>query len=273
MSTSAAISQLSNLVYDLESWLTRLDGLPSQFASPELKDLDMIAAKLARATEHVKVISGQQLPPYPPDTWNACEESRKQAKSAVECLLRERKFKPRQIALFARNIKAIFQGTQPKVLDSGVVRNRKIATNVRGERLRNLSANDIVAWAAAFKPTFWAEDRMGEGVFYCLAATINFKGITWPPVVMELLENLRRDELRDFPAYDEFMNGAFRSHLCYQIDYQTDSQAELATPPLPTRPVHPAPQDHHEQTLMVESNPSRRQFFIKIRDKAAITKL
>ncbi|KID82005.1 hypothetical protein MGU_10659 [Metarhizium guizhouense ARSEF 977] len=204
MSRTTLISQLNDVVTSLESWVLQLDG-SSQWTNDESNDLYSLSMRLATATSSVQKRVGSYKPPCRAEIWKASEPMRRQARSAVEDLVRDRAFN--QPAMFRRNITLIFGGPKFSEFDSSQMKSRKLATITRCERLRRLEADKVVAWAVSYKSTSWAVGCMGSDMFDCLAEAVESNTGPWPPVVSEVLYKLQKVDLQESTEYISFLQG------------------------------------------------------------------
>ncbi|ELR07345.1 hypothetical protein VC83_06151 [Pseudogymnoascus destructans] len=203
MSTAIAIAQLSSLVRDLESWIAGLNDIP--FAKDDLRALDVLGMKLSDAAATVQTKTGSFRPSREDEAWKASRKLRSQAQSTIAHLIDHGKLE--RPAVFRRNIVLIFTGPKVSEFDSDEVRSRKAATRLRCERLKTLSPDGVVAWAASYTPTSWAAGLMGKDIFECLIDSIELGSTqNWPPVIRDTLQKLRTDEaLQNSLQYSEFM--------------------------------------------------------------------
>jgi hypothetical protein len=209
MSTPTVVSQLSNLVHNLESWAARLSDSQPHYTNHELSDLDALAARLANAASCIQRKTGSYKPSCRPEIWDASEKLRNQAQSAVEALVRGGTFK--QPVLFRRNMILIFGGVQCSDFDSNEMKSRKATTNTRCKQLRSLKASSIVAWAVSYKPTSWAAGCMGKDMFDCLLEITEAKSVVpWPPVVLEVLHKLHNNGLQQSTDFINFLRGEWQ---------------------------------------------------------------
>jgi hypothetical protein len=204
MSSTTLLSQFSDIVASLESWVTSLDKSP-QFTSDDLSNLLSLSTRLADANSSTQKSFGSYKPPCRDKIWKASEPMRKQARSAVEWLARDGAFK--QPAMFRRNMTLIFGGPKISEFDSYQMKARKTATSTRCERLRRLEANKLIVWAASYKPTSWAVGCMGTDMFDCLVETVECNTVPWPSAVHEVLYKLQKTDLQGSTEYINFLQG------------------------------------------------------------------
>ena len=207
MSAAIIIAQLSSLVRDLEAWIAGLNDIPC--TNDELSVLDVLGAKLADAATTVQKKTGSFTPSREEQAWKASEKLRSQAQSTIASLIDDGKLE--RPAVFRRNIVLIFAGPKDSDFDTDDVRSRKVATRLRCERIRKLSPDGVVAWAASYTPTSWAAGSMGKDIFECLIDDIEPEPAqSWPPVIQGTLRKLRSDEaLQNSLEYSEFINGEY----------------------------------------------------------------
>lgn len=203
MSAATSLSQLSDIVTNLETWVAQLND--PQYTNDELSNLNILSTRLTNATSSIQKRTGSYKPSCRAEVWESSEAWRKQAKSAVQALIHDRRFK--QSALFRRNIIIIFGGPKYSEFDSNQMKARKEATSIRCERLRRLEPNKIIAWALSYRATSWAVGSMGSEMFDCLVEAIEFTGTPWPPVVLEVLHKLHNNDLRESTEFSNFLRG------------------------------------------------------------------
>jgi hypothetical protein len=212
MSAAVVITQLNNLVRDLDTWIAGLNDVPC--AEDELSALDVLGAKLADAATTIQKKTGSFRPPRDEQAWIASGALRSQAQSTILSLTNHSKLE--RPVVFRRNIAMIFTGPRDSEFDSGDVKSRKVVTRQRCERIRKLSPDGIVSWAASFTPTSWAAGCMGREIFDCLIDNIEpDSALNWPPVIQNTLQKLLADEemLQSSVEYDEFVRGEYRALL------------------------------------------------------------
>ncbi|KAI3326641.1 hypothetical protein HD806DRAFT_412424 [Xylariaceae sp. AK1471] len=197
------IVQLSTLIGDLNGWITGLNDLSC--TNDELTQLDALAGRLADVAAVIQKKTGSFKSSREEQAWKASEAQRSHATSTITDLISNGKLN--RPAVFGRNIITIFTGPKDSVLDSEEMKSRKAATRVRCDRIRKLSADGIVAWAASYRPTAWAAGTMGKDIFDCLIDDIEPKlAQSWPLVVHQILEKLRNDEsLQQSVEYGQFI--------------------------------------------------------------------
>jgi hypothetical protein len=105
MSAAVAITQLSDLVRDLDNWIAELNDIPC--TKDELAVLDMLGAKLADAATIVQKKTGSFRLPLEEQVWRASEKLRSQAQSTIVSLTNDGKLE-RPVA-FRRNIAMILR--------------------------------------------------------------------------------------------------------------------------------------------------------------------
>ena len=213
MSATVAITQLSNLVRDMESWIKELIDAPC--TEDEISVLSVVGGKLADAATFIQKKTGTLRPPQirvGEEAWTASEKLRTQAQSTATSLASSGKLS-RQV-VFRRNIELIFTGPKDKVLDSKEIRARKVVTRRRCEKIRKLSPDGIVIWATAYEPTLWAGGQMTQDMFECLLYNMeSVPAQSMPPEIPEILQKLQADEeLQKSTEYGEFINGEHVLH-------------------------------------------------------------
>jgi hypothetical protein len=206
MSAALTITQLSNLVQGLDDWIAGLND--ATYTKDELSALDMLGAKLADAAAIVQKKTGSFRLPIEEQAWRASEKMRSQAQSTIVSLTDNRKLE--RPVVFRRNIAMIFTGPKDSEFDSSDTRARKAVTRQRCERIRKLSPDGVVAWAASYTPTSWAAGCMGKDIFECLIEDIEpdlAQG--WPAVIQETVQKLRVEDgsLQSSVEYGEFARG------------------------------------------------------------------
>ena len=207
MSAEIAIAQLSSLVRDLEALIAGLNDVPC--TKDELSALDVLGAKLADASTTVQKKTGSFRLSREEQAWRASAKLRSQAQSTIASLIDDGKLE--RPAVFRRNIVLVFAGPKDSDFDSDDVRSRKAVTRLRCERIRELSPDGVVAWAASYTPTSWAAGCMAKDIFECLIDDIEPEWAqSWPPVIQETVQKLRTDEaLQNSLEYGEFINGEY----------------------------------------------------------------
>jgi hypothetical protein len=206
MSAAIAITQLSNLVRDLDYWIPGLNDVTC--TKEELSALDVLGAKLADAATIVQKKTGSFRLPLEEQAWRASEKLRSQAQSTIISLTKSVKLE--RPVVFRRNIAMIFTGPKDSEFDSNDVKSRKAVTRQRCERIRKLNPDGVVAWAASYTPTSWAAGCMGKDIFDCLIDDIEPDSAqSWPPVIQETVQKLRTEEetLQSSVEYGEFIHG------------------------------------------------------------------
>ncbi|KIM93170.1 hypothetical protein OIDMADRAFT_149783 [Oidiodendron maius Zn] len=191
--STVAITQLSNLVGDVESWIKELIDAPC--TEDEISVLSVVGGKLADAATFIQKKTGTLRPPQirvGEEAWTASEKLRTQAQSAAASLASGKL--SRQV-VFRRNIELIFTGPKDKVLDSKEIRARKVVTRRRCEKIRKLSPDGIVIWATAYEPTLWSGGQMTQDMFECLLCNMeSVPAQSMPPEIPEILQKLQADE-------------------------------------------------------------------------------
>jgi hypothetical protein len=206
MSAAVAITQLSDLVRDLDNWIAELNDEPC--TKDELAVLDMLGAKLANAATIVQKKTGSFRLPLEEHAWKASEKLRSQAQSTIVSLTNDGKLE-RPVA-FRRNIAMIFTGPKDSEFDSNDVKSRKAVTRQRCERIRKLNPDGLVAWAASYTPTSWAGGSLGKDIFDCLIDEIEpDSALNWPTVIQETVQKLQREDktLQSSIEFGEFIRG------------------------------------------------------------------
>ncbi|KJZ69274.1 hypothetical protein HIM_11333 [Hirsutella minnesotensis 3608] len=211
MASQSTVSQLSELVAAVENWVATKGDSSSQYTSDELIDLDALSARLATATSSIQRRTGSYKPPCRAEVWQASEELRNQARSAVKAVFRDGAL--RQPAVFRNNLVLIFAGPKASEFDSDQARTRKAATSIRCQQLRKLEADKIVAWAISYRATSWAVGCMGTETFDCLLGAIPFIDAPWPPAVLELLYKIQRYGLQESTDYNNFLSGKWKQRI------------------------------------------------------------
>lgn len=184
----------------------------------DLSELDTLAGRLADAAVTVQKKTGSFKPSREEQAWEASETLRSQATSATASLINNGKLKGPRV--FGRNIVTIFAGPKEAALDSDDMKWRKSATRARGERIRRLSSDGIIAWAVSYKPTLWAAGSMAKDMFDCLIDDIEpASPQNWPAVILETLRKLRNDDsLKNLPEYSNFVDCKYVDHVRNWVD-------------------------------------------------------
>ena len=89
------------------------------------------------------------------------------------------------------------------------MKSRKAVTRQRCKRIRELSPDGVVAWAASYTPTSWAAGCMGKDVFECLVDDGELLAAqNWPSVIQETVQKLQNEKaLQDSVEFAGFING------------------------------------------------------------------
>ena len=205
MSATIAIAQLGSVVRDLEAYLAVLNDITC--TKDELMELDALGAKLADAATSVQKKTGSFRLPHERLGWAASAELRSQAQSTVRSLTLDGKLE--RPVLFRRNITMIFTGPKDSEFDSEDMKSRKAVTRQRCKRIRELSPDGVVAWAASYTPTSWAAGCMGKDVFECLVDDVELLAAqNWPSVIQETVQKLQNEKaLQDSVEFAGFING------------------------------------------------------------------
>lgn len=170
-----------------------------------------MGGKLANAATFVQKKTGSFTPPHTrveEQAWTASAKLRSQAQSTIASLAGGSKLK-RQV-VFRRNIELIFTGPpKDKTLDSDGIKARKVVTRRRCEKIRRLSPDGIVVWAASYEPTLWTGGQMAQDIFECLLYEMeSVQAVNMPPEIQEILQKLQADEaLQNSAEYGGFING------------------------------------------------------------------
>jgi hypothetical protein len=162
MSAAVAITQLGNLVRDLESWIKELIDAPC--TEDEISALSVMGGKLADATTFIQKKTGTFTPNLQrqvgEQVWAASEKLRSQSHATIASLAKGDKLQ--RAVVFRRNIELIFTGPKVKIFDSEAIKARKLVTSQRCEEIRKLNPYKIVIWAASYAPTLWTGGQIGQ---------------------------------------------------------------------------------------------------------------
>lgn len=123
--------------------------------------------------------------------------------------------RPERVANFSKNITLFFDGpkTYPAI-DSSSAKSKNKLTLLRCERIRCLSPQGIISWAAAFAPTAWAGGgKIPDHAFDYLIDNIEPEGFQgWPVGIAEILSGFAAKEpLRQSDSYSAFLKSQVRS--------------------------------------------------------------
>lgn len=188
----------------MEAWIAGLNDVPR--TNDELSEMDALGKKftIAATTIQARIAS---------------EKLMSSAQSDVAMLIKDAKLK--RPAVFRKNIVAIYTGPRDSACDSDDVKSKKAVTRLRCERIKKLSPDGVVAWAASYSATSWAGGYMAKDIFDCLINDIEPDWAqNWPPVIQETLQKLWTDEaLKNSPEYSKLVNAI--------IDPSRRSQARL----------------------------------------------
>jgi hypothetical protein len=207
MSAAIAIAWLSDFVRDLDTNIAGLNDEPC--TEDELIALEVLGAKLDDAARAIQKKTGSFSRPREGPAWEASAKLRSQAHSTIASLIDDGKLNSKIV--FRRNIIMIFGGPKDSDFDSDQAKSRKSNTRTRCERIRKLSPDGVIAWAASYNPTSWAAGAVGKDIFECLIKDIEPDSIqNWPPFIHEIVQKLRTDEILQYSLeYDEFVNGEY----------------------------------------------------------------
>ncbi|QDS73731.1 hypothetical protein FKW77_004432 [Venturia effusa] len=219
MSSCAVLSNLKGMVTKAEEFAAKVGkAKPTDEQWDDLLSQSLhfsnIALRLHKEVQYLKETRDSRA-------WKDCEPLRSQAHSLSTDLLASGRLKAQDI--FRRNITIIFTGPKFSIFDREGTKTRKVLTSRRCDIIRNLSCNEIIAWAIAYSPTKWAGGTMASDIFQILIQNIEpYIVQPWPPTVREVLHNLVEDEagLRT-REYTAFLKA---------LDKSVDEQRDFARP-------------------------------------------
>ncbi|KAH9905222.1 hypothetical protein F4778DRAFT_698018 [Xylariomycetidae sp. FL2044] len=199
----AVIQRFRDLAEALEDGVTELAGL--SFAIHDLRTLGELARRLSNAVIAIEKRSGPFRISSEEHGRRATEQFVHQAQSATTDVLTTGEL--RSPVLFKRNIILIFSGPENS-FDSTSIASRKAATRRRCARIRQLSPDAIVSWAASFSPTTWRAGLMPNAVFENLLDDIEPNDTkAWPPAICEILQTLQQHPtIQRSPEYTRLVN-------------------------------------------------------------------
>ncbi|RYC80733.1 hypothetical protein BFJ63_vAg16380 [Fusarium oxysporum f. sp. narcissi] len=201
---SQIIAQLKDALQGTESLAASLNA---SCLSPEAQaELDIIADKF-RA---VAILIGKKTQSFKPqwndETWIKSKDHREKTEKILTNVLTENKLPNKQV--LRNNLITIFCGPKKYMNDSQALKSRKIATEKRCIKLRQLSVNGIISWAIAYPSGTWAGGRMGSDIFDCLLQDIEPNdGLHWPPEVNETLAELQDGSYIHNEAFNKLAEG------------------------------------------------------------------
>ncbi|BAE64503.1 unnamed protein product [Aspergillus oryzae RIB40] len=183
----------------LEAASQELAKIASSFAG-EVKEL-------VKRRKHTVILEGQKLLSH--------AESMKSELWATGKL--------RNKTTFIRNIQLFFRPPEESKLDNPPVRQRKKLTRERSERIRNLTPDGTITWAAAFIPSVWDSNHLSKSTFdFVVEFLDSHHPRRWPAQVYEVLDTLAAEQpLRDSPEFKNFL-------ICEWMPWPAQEVIEMA---------------------------------------------
>ncbi|KAJ5543710.1 hypothetical protein N7513_007218 [Penicillium frequentans] len=132
-----------------------------------------------------------------------------QAESAkLELIASQR---PKSQVLFVRNIQMFYNPPEDSKLDSPAVQKRKQLTRERCEKVRSLSPNKVIVWAAAFAPSIWDSNVLQKNTFDFVVEFLEpGESLSWPAHVYEILNILATEQpLRHSSEFRKLLAGKY----------------------------------------------------------------
>ncbi|KAF3404028.1 hypothetical protein F1880_010312 [Penicillium rolfsii] len=138
--------------------LGRLHITSDEYNSMETASLDLAKA-VDNIVEEVKALGKRRKPAV------VAEGQKLLSRAEFTKLELMASQKPRSQVLFVRNMQLFFNPPEESKLDSPAVQKRKQLTRERCERLRSLTPNKMILWAAAFAPSLWDSNVLQKSTF------------------------------------------------------------------------------------------------------------
>ncbi|RAQ70215.1 hypothetical protein AFCA_011034 [Aspergillus flavus] len=223
----------------LEAASQELAKIASSFAG-EVKEL-------VKRRKHTVILEGQKLLSH--------AESMKSELWATGKL--------RNKTTFIRNIQLFFRPPEESKLDNPPVRQRKKLTRERSERIRNLTPDGTITWAAAFIPSVWDSNHLSKSTFdFVVEFLDSHHPRRWPAQVYEVLDTLAAEQpLQDSPEFKNFLISVNRSaEDARREDQSVIQQTEPRSYGVPE--VHGPAQEVIEMAFLVP--PSRLDELLKL---------
>lgn len=119
--------------------------------------------------------------------------------------------RPKSQVLFVRNIQMFYNPPEHSKLDSPAVQKRKQLTRERCEKVRSLSPNKVIVWAAAFAPSIWDSNVLQKNTFdYVVEFLEPGESLSWPAHIYEILNTLATEQpLRHSPEFRKILAGKY----------------------------------------------------------------
>ena len=245
-----------NLSRQLDTWVSGFDRLSC--TEEDLPALEALISRFVESSAAIKAKVESVKTGVEADAWKRSEDLRTRAETTISTILEDGDSKISPV--FKRNLLLIFHGPDFSDLDSDEMTYRKKGTQVRCERLRNLSSNGILSWALSFPPSTWSAGIMANDIFNCLIDDIEpHNNITWPPAIRTKLQEFWKHKvLQSSPEYARFVES---EKCCYSIIYiLIVEQASLIHRTSPTMKSRKHKRRHRPQALKIEVWGSERLF-------------
>ena len=204
--------RLSDFTCDLAAMTETLKNGRLQFTSDEYNSMEAASLDLAKIAnniaDEVKALGKRRKAAV-------VVEGRKllsQAESAKLGLMASQRL--RSQVLFVRNIQLIFNPPEESRLDSPAVQKRKQSTRERCEKLRNMSPNKTMLWAAAFAPSIWDSNVLQKPTFDFVVEFLEpGDSLQWPTQLYDVLSTLAAEQpLCHSSDFRDFLTGQYINH-------------------------------------------------------------
>lgn len=205
---TSIIHQLKNILQGTEVVEASLHEI--HLTQETRTELDMIADRFRALAITIGKTTQSFRPGQDNESWEKTKVQREKAGRALTNVLTQKKFSNLQV--LRKNLTTIFCGPVKRQHDSPSLATRKLATEKRCERLRQLSPDGIISWAIGHPCASWAAGVMGNEVFNCLLQNIEPNYIVhWPTQLDEILAELRKTDIEHNEAFDKLVEG--KHHL------------------------------------------------------------
>ena len=201
--------RMSDLACELTTLFESIKYGRLQFTSDEYNALESASqgvAKIANSiADEVKALGNRRKPSIVAEGQKLLSQAESAKLQLMACQ------KPRSQVVFVRNIQLFFNPPADSKLDSPSVQKRKQLTRERCERLRRLSPNKTVLWAAAFPPSTWDSNVLRKSTFdYVVEFLEPGNSLQWSAPVYEILNTLAVEQpLCDSSDFREFLTGQY----------------------------------------------------------------
>ncbi|KAJ5418099.1 uncharacterized protein N7487_001649 [Penicillium crustosum] len=227
---AAIINQLNSVARDLDALNLAMRDI--SLSGTDLQTLETVAANLKDIIVVIEAKAGLRKRPWMEQAWKDSEPYRLKAQSIIATVLSKGRL--HNPAVFRRNIKLIYCGSQQSEFDSKDTKWRRGVVQKRCSRIQQLSPDGIVSWAIAYPPTTWGPCFMSNDTFDCLIEDIEPRDRKkWPDAVCQTLSRLKDGEVQGCYSLEQ---------LVHNLE-NPSQQDEFTNPDMPIQAVQTAPRN------------------------------